>query len=146
MFEPPHILTPAGQIVRYLIIKKRATARDIATGNPIALSTVYSNLKDLLIADLAVIEDGKYAVTKEGIRRYLSEVLPDDVDVPRLIKVSEELGIPAIDVVRLGIRLIVDILEAGKIPGDLGHFLADYDPSALDRLTSMLNKKAEAVA
>ena len=88
-------------------------------------------------------ENGKYYITVDGVKAFWSRVLPDEVDVDRLLKISKELSIPISKLVILGLRLIVDLLEVGRVPSDLGYLLVSYDPGLLDEIVSIIRRGEE---
>ena len=145
------ILAPEGKIIRTLLGGEVLSPVEIIRLSGVPRATTYSNLKDLLIAGWVVEREGKYIITPSGVKAYLSEVLPDDIDVSRLISVAKSVKASPARLVSLGIRLIMDIVENGELPESLGYMLSRYDPSALDELMSMLERRegkqaAEVVA
>ena len=140
MKPKPRILTPEGEIIKYLMELKVATPTQILDKADIAKTTLYITLKDLLLANWINGTNGRYYVTNEGVITYWSSVLPSGVDVGRLLRVCGELGVSPSKVVELGVRLVVDVLEAGRVPSDLGYLLAGYDPGLLDDLLSIIRR------
>ncbi len=139
------ILSPEGEIVRVLATGPLSPT-EIVGRVKVSRAAVYNNIKDLLIAGWIIEKEGKYALTPEGVMAYLSEVLPDDVDVDRLAGLARVVGVSPMRLVSLGIRLALDIIENGELPESLGYMLSRYDPSVLDELVSMLERKEEVVA
>ena len=140
MQRSPRILTPEGEIIRALLAGASNPVQ-ILKKVKIGKSTVYLNLKDLLLVKWIKQVDDKYAITETGMKVYISEVLPEDVDVSRLVGIAKIVGVSPMRLVSLGIRLIMDIVENGELPESLGYMLARYDPSALDELVSMLERR-----
>ena len=93
-----------------------------------------------MLAKYIVRKEASYEVTQEGVKAYLEAVLPSGVDVGRLLRVCGELGVSPSKVVGLGVRLVVDVIEAGRVPSDLGYLLASYDPGLLDDLLSIIRR------
>ena len=135
------ILSPEGEILKALL-KEPKTPVQLLKEITIGRTTLYENLKDLMLAEYIerFTENNIYKVTKAGIRAFWSEVLPDEVDVGRLLRVSEELRVSSSKIIELGVRLIVDIIEHGRVPSDLGYLLAGYDPGLLDDILSIIRR------
>ncbi len=128
----PRILTPEGEILK-ILLKQASTAPQLVDKADLGRTTVYSNLKDLLIMKWIKENNGIYRATDEGVKIYWSSVLPEN-DVDRLVKVSGYLGITTAKLVHLGIRLITDLIEGKRIPDDLGDFLRVRDRELLAEL------------
>ncbi len=99
------VLTPEGRIVRVLLDGEVLSPVEIIKLSGVPRATTYSNLKDLLIVGWIVEREGRYALTPEGVMAYLSEVLPDDVDVSRLISIARSAGTSPARLVSLGVRI-----------------------------------------
>jgi len=136
------ILTPEGEILKALSNGPKSPI-NLTECTPVARATVYTNLKDLLLVGWVREENGKYYITVDGVKAFWSRVLPDEVDVDRLLKISKELSIPISKLVILGLRLIVDLLEVGRVPSDLGYLLVSYDPGLLDEIVSIIRRGEE---
>ncbi len=123
------VLTPEGEILKALIKSRRLPAAKIYELTDLGRTTVYSNLKDLIIAGWIKEKDSNYEATKEGIKAFWYAILDELAE--RLVSVSSSLGINSAKLVRAGIRLILDIVEFG-LPEEVRRFLVKHDPSLLD--------------
>ena len=139
MVEKPRILSPEGEIIR-ILMSKPLQPTEIAERARVSRATIYNNLKDLLLAGWVVREGDSYRVTSAGVRAYLSEVLPG-VDVDALVGLSRVVGVSPLELVGLGVRLVMDVVEAAYVPADLARLLGAYDPSLLERLEDLLGRR-----
>ena len=133
------ILTPEGEIIKALM---KGPYNTIQILNKVSLgkSTVYNNLKDLLLAGWVVRDGDSYRVTGAGVRAYVSEVLPG-ADVDALLGYSRLLGVSVLELVELGARVVMAVVEAAYVPADLARLLSTYDPSALERLEGLFGRR-----
>ena len=133
------ILTPEGEIIKALMEGPYNTTQIL---NKVSLgkSTVYNNLKDLLLAGWVVRNGDSYRVTDAGVKAYLSEVLPD-VNADFIIELGGRAGFSPLKVIELGVRVLQAIDEASYLPADLVRLLARYDPSLLENLQELFGSR-----
>ena len=139
MVHDTRILTPEGEIIKALMEGPYNTTQIL---NKVSLgkSTVYNNLKDLLLAGWVVRDGDSYRVTDAGVKAYFAEVLPG-VDVDALVGYSKLLGVSALELVEVGVRVVMAVVEAAYIPADLARLLGRYDPSVLERLEGLFSRR-----
>jgi len=77
--------------------------------------------------------DGSYEITKVGVRAFWSSIFGDEL-AGRLVRVVEDFGVSSYDLVEVGVRLILDIVEYGVLPDEVRRLIGEYDPSLLEVL------------
>ena len=68
----------------------------------------------------------------------------------KLLHIKADTNIDMEDVVEVAVRVVLAVVEAAKVPDDLGRLLAERDPEALERLGEIVARvralRAEAAA
>ncbi len=137
------VLTPEGEILKVLIHNSRPrTVPQIVKEVKVGRTAVYDNIKDLIMAGLVVKESEFCKVTLPGVKAYFAEVLPG-VDVDALVGYSKLLGVSALELVEVGVRVVMAVVEAAYIPADLARLLGRYDPSVLERLEGLFSRRGD---
>jgi len=102
--------------------------------------TTYYTLKELIVKNYVKEYGGIYEVTREGIEAFWSTILSNDL-ASKLVKVSEEAGISTYDLVELGVRLLLDIIEYGMFSDEVKRFIEEYDPALARKLVSLTREE-----
>ena len=131
------ILGSEGQILKSLIRKGRKSAPQISVDTGLGKGTTYYTLKELIARNYVKECEGVYEVTEDGVKAFWSVILNDEL-AARLVSASKDLGISTYELVELGVRLILDILERGVLPAELQRLLNEYDPSLVSRLKEVV--------
>jgi len=134
------ILGSEGQILKFLIRKGKSTAPQLSMSTRLGKGTTYYTLKELIATNYVKEYDGIYEVTREGIEAFWSTILSNDL-ASKLVKVSEEVGIGTYDLVELGVRLLLDIIEYGMFSDEVKRFIDEYDPALARRLASLTREE-----
>ena len=129
------VLTPEGEIIKALM-DGPLNPIQIVKKVKIGRSTVYNNLKDLLIAGFIIRNGDAYRVSGAGLRAYFSEVLPD-VDADFIVGFAGRVNASPLEVVEFGVRVLQALDTAGYLPADFVRLLARYDPSLLEDLQEL---------
>lgn len=139
MLEAPRVLTPKGEILKLIIVKPRTSSEIAKKLYNIAKPTVYRGIRDLLIAGW--VRSNKrtelYKATKDGVKAFWSAILGDEL-ADRLVRINEKLNVSTYNLVELGVRLILDVVEYGVLSGEVRRLIERYDPSLVKLLTKPL--------
>ncbi len=137
------MLSPAGKIIRVLLDEKAKTSTQIINLTGLSKPAVYNNLKDLQLAGYVKERDGIYEVTKEGVRAFWSSVLDDEL-AGRLVRVAGGVGVSTYELVEVGVRLILDIVEYGTFSSEVRGVIERYDPALAEHLRSLVREEVVA--
>ena len=134
------ILGSEGQILKSLIRKGKSSAPQLSMDTRLGKGTTYYTLKELIVKNYVKEHDGIYEVTREGIEAFWSAILNPDI-AGRLVRVGEEIGVSTYDLVEVGVRLILDIVEYGVIPNEVRKFIEEYDPALARKIVSLTREE-----
>ena len=134
------ILGSEGQILKSLIRKGKSSAPQLSMDTRLGKGTTYYTLKELIVKNYVKEYGGIYEVTREGIEAFWSTILSNDL-ASKLVKVSEEAGISTYDLVELGVRLLLDIIEYGMFSDEVKRFIEEYDPALARKLVSLTREE-----
>ena len=144
MPELPRVITPKGEILKLIIIKPRSSPEIAKVLQNIAKPTVYRGIKDLLIAGWvkSTLKENLeiYEATKEGVRTFWSSIFNDEL-AGRLVRVGEEFGVSTYDLVELGVRLVLDVLEYGVLSDEVRRVIERYDPALAEQLRVLVARE-----